>query len=236
MATNSLPATMDKTDGFYRKWLLVDFPNQFKEGKNPVYSVSDEEFCNLGRKCMSILKSLLESQNFANEGDIVERRARYEERSNPFDKFWDEFIEVDFISNITKNDFKNKLNGWLLERRHRAMSDVTINQRLTSKGIEETRVSMMVNNQEVRARSWAGLKWKINGSVHPVHPVHSVQVQKLYREGNSKWVDTLDTLDTDYLNKIKTNFSTPNEGIEEVEELEEVELQVEEGREVRLTE
>jgi len=34
IATNSLPTTTDKTLGFYRRWLIIDFPNQFTEQKN----------------------------------------------------------------------------------------------------------------------------------------------------------------------------------------------------------
>jgi len=34
IATNNLPATTDKTIGFYRRWTLIDFPNQFSEKKD----------------------------------------------------------------------------------------------------------------------------------------------------------------------------------------------------------
>lgn len=161
IATNSLPSTGDKTDGFYRKWLLIDFPNQFKEGVNPVYSVPDEEFSNLGRKCLRILKELIQCQAFKNEGDWQERRDRYEERSNPFDKFWSEFVDSGEPEDyITKREFSNKLNQWLSEKRRRQLSDVSIAKAMGAKGIEEGRVFMKIGGNEMQPRAWMGVKWK----------------------------------------------------------------------------
>jgi len=31
IATNNLPATADKTLGFYRRWIIIDFPNRFQK-------------------------------------------------------------------------------------------------------------------------------------------------------------------------------------------------------------
>ena len=31
ISTNQLPITKDRTDGYYRRWILVKFPNQFKK-------------------------------------------------------------------------------------------------------------------------------------------------------------------------------------------------------------
>ncbi len=43
IATNTLPPTTDKSPGFCRRWLIIDFPNQFKEGKDPVLGIPDYE-------------------------------------------------------------------------------------------------------------------------------------------------------------------------------------------------
>ncbi|KKK82765.1 hypothetical protein LCGC14_2800130, partial [marine sediment metagenome] len=37
MATNSLPPTGDKTEGFYRRWKIIDFPKQFDVEKHTSY-------------------------------------------------------------------------------------------------------------------------------------------------------------------------------------------------------
>lgn len=87
MATNSLPETRDRTDGFYSRWLIVDFPNRFREGADLIDPIPDKEFENLGRKSLRILKELLEAGGFYREGSIEERARVYEEKSNPVAAF-----------------------------------------------------------------------------------------------------------------------------------------------------
>ena len=37
---------------------------------------------------------------------------RYEEKSNPFQKFWDENIEEEGNSHIWKHEFRDRLKDW----------------------------------------------------------------------------------------------------------------------------
>ena len=62
--TNSLPISEDKTDGFFRRWLIVEFPNQFKEtGYDILNDIPEWEYENFLRKCLRLLKELLEKQS-----------------------------------------------------------------------------------------------------------------------------------------------------------------------------
>ncbi|MBY9021986.1 MAG: hypothetical protein KGD67_13100, partial [Candidatus Lokiarchaeota archaeon] len=70
IATNNLPTTTDKTIGFYRRWLILDFPNQFSEKKNILEDIPEEEYQSLAVKCLGILKDLISKREFHNEGDI----------------------------------------------------------------------------------------------------------------------------------------------------------------------
>jgi len=58
IATNNLPTTTDKTIGFYRRWLIIDFPNQFSEKKDILAEIPDEEYESLALKCVGILNNL----------------------------------------------------------------------------------------------------------------------------------------------------------------------------------
>ena len=51
IATNSLPTTSDKTLGFYRRWMIIDFPNQFSEKKDILKDIPEEEYESLALKC-----------------------------------------------------------------------------------------------------------------------------------------------------------------------------------------
>jgi hypothetical protein len=63
ISTNNLPTTDDKTIGFYRRWLIVDFPNQFSEQKDILNDIPEEEYNALALKCTFILKDLLEKSH-----------------------------------------------------------------------------------------------------------------------------------------------------------------------------
>jgi len=63
IATNTLPETTDKSDGFYRRWLIVDFPNKFEETGDVVDTIPDVEFENLARKSIGVLNRLLERKS-----------------------------------------------------------------------------------------------------------------------------------------------------------------------------
>jgi P4 family phage/plasmid primase-like protien len=51
VASNSLPITHDKTDGFYRRFFHIDFPNTFSGKEDVLSKIPEEEYENLARKC-----------------------------------------------------------------------------------------------------------------------------------------------------------------------------------------
>ena len=126
IATNNLPATTDKTIGFYRRWLIIDFPNRFSEKKNILEDIPEEEYKALTIKSALILKELLIDKEFTNEGSIEERTKKYEDRSNPFEKFWKDNIEEEGNSHIWKHELRDRLADWCKEHRFRTLTDKTI--------------------------------------------------------------------------------------------------------------
>lgn len=165
ISTNNLPPTSDKTIGFYRRWSIIDFPNQFDEGKNIEDSIPDMEFENLAKKSIKILKELLEYGKFTNEGTIEERAKKYEDLSNPFDKFWKENIDEDSDSHIGKTAFRQRLEQWCKENKFRSMSDGTIAKKMKDMKIFDS-LQSFYNERGERIRFWAwnNIKWKISGS------------------------------------------------------------------------
>lgn len=126
IATNSLPVTADKTRGFYARWLIVDFPNEFVGGKPVIDEISDGEYENLCRKCVTHLQELLKRGKFDQEGDIDARAAKYEATSDPMTTFirdmcvegWDE-AEPTF-------NFVNEYKAWCVTKKFRIGSDKAI--------------------------------------------------------------------------------------------------------------
>jgi len=162
IATNNLPTTTDKTIGFYRRWLIVDFPNQFSEKKDILLEIPEEEYNALAVKCVFLLKELLKERKFTNEGSIEERMEIYESKSNFIGKFLKETTEEDCDCYITKSDFFKKFNSWCKENRYREMSENSIGSSMKKLGIESEKkyFNWMYDGKGGQARVWSGLKWK----------------------------------------------------------------------------
>jgi len=164
ISTNNLPTTDDKTIGFYRRWCIIDFPNMFSEKKDVLSEIPEEEYNNLAKKSIKILKELLENRQFTSEGSIEERQKKYEDRSNPIEKFFKETIEEDFESFITKSSFKKTLDNWLKINKFREHSDRSINKFMKDKGIKEDRdyIDWWEDDKKTKklARVWRGIKLK----------------------------------------------------------------------------
>ncbi len=104
IASNSLPTTQDTSDGFFRRWLIIDFNNEFPEGKDITKDIPDIEYNNLAKKVLKIIPGLIGCGKFTNQGDISERRLKYIISSNPFPLFVDKCCEKDGDSYISYNE------------------------------------------------------------------------------------------------------------------------------------
>jgi len=162
ISTNNLPTTSDKTIGFYRRWCIIDFPNRFSEKKDILQDIPEEEYQILAVKCLGILKDLLDKREFYKEGTIEERTKKYEEKSNPLDKFMKEFIIEDCDGFIWKFEFEKKLNDWCKENKFRQLSEVVIGKKMKEKGIfQELRQSdWLTDGVKKQFRAWVGINLK----------------------------------------------------------------------------
>lgn len=167
IATNNLPTTTDKTIGFYRRWCIIDFPNKFSEEKDILKDIPREEYKILAVKSLMVLKDLMDKRKFHNEGSIEEREKKYEEKSDPLEKFMKVFTDdTDPEGSIPKWEFEKTLNEWLKENRFRSMADRTIAKRMKENNVEDGRVYVkwFEGNFETKKqlRAWLGIKWKEN--------------------------------------------------------------------------
>lgn len=141
ISTNSLPKTNDKTTGFYRRWLIIDFPNQFPIKSGIIESIPEEEYSNLARKSIRILKEMYQNLKFTNEGDFQERARRYEERSNPVMRFIEEYCEEDFEAYVSLKKFTKEINEYLQIKHLRAMNPKEIKSVLKEEGFDIIRTT-----------------------------------------------------------------------------------------------
>lgn len=162
ISTNNLPSTTDKTIGFYRRWMIIDFPNTFSEKKDILKDIPDYEYNNLCLKSVHMIKELLDKREFTNEGTIEERMEKYESRSNFLEQFLKEFTMEAFDGYITKADFYKKFTAWCKENRHREMSETSLGLAMKKLGIAENRkyFDWLYDGKGGQARVWEGVKWR----------------------------------------------------------------------------
>ncbi len=162
ISTNNLPTTTDKTLGFYRRWLIIDFPNLFSEKKNILDDIPEEEYNCLALKSLSILKDLLKERRFHNEGSIEDRMDKYESKSDFLQKFLDEFTEESIGEYISKSEFHKKFGGWCKENRHRDMAENTLGKKMKGKNIEKGKkyASWLFDGKGGQMKVWLDLQWK----------------------------------------------------------------------------
>lgn len=161
IATNALPVTPDKSIGFYRRWLIVDFPHQFQVQKDILTRIPDSEYPNLARKIVNVLKQLYEKGEFANNGTIEQRTQRYEERSNPIQKFIEASCEDDTGNKIKLREFALKLNKFLKNKHLRPMSVRQVGTALREEGYEvgSRKLKDFATGEEISAKVVLNLKF-----------------------------------------------------------------------------
>ena len=139
--SNSLPITEDTSEGFYRRWYIIDFPNEFPEGKEVYLDIPDQEYNNLAKKICNILPSLLEKGEFCHQGDIVDRKERYIFASNPLSFFINQCCDIAVGSYIRYTEFYNAYVKYLLKNKKRVITHKEFCGALSMEGFEKRRTS-----------------------------------------------------------------------------------------------
>lgn len=156
ICTNSLPITEDKTDGFYRRWLIINFPNQFTEKNNILKGIPENEYSNFARKSLRLLKQLINNGKFTNEGNIEDRRQQYEKNSNPIQVFIEENITEWADGYVTKKEFSKNFRNWQKSKGYRVFTDVEIGKVMK----QQYDMGWRYNKDNIRERSWLGILLK----------------------------------------------------------------------------
>ncbi|MBN1547538.1 MAG: hypothetical protein JW902_12860 [Syntrophaceae bacterium] len=158
--TNELPPTTDKTQAFYRRVRIIEFPYTFvgnTEDKLLLDKITVQELEGLAFNCVAVLESMMARNfSFTKQEATSKTEQHYEKVSNPIDTFIAENCDQDADTFITKEDFKVKLDGWIRDNGIRIRDDKEILQRMKEKGIDDQKKTW----GGVRKNSWIGIKWK----------------------------------------------------------------------------
>jgi len=203
VATNSLPITHDKTDGFYRRWIIIDFKNKFGEAEDVLKRVPEEEYKALARYALGTIKRLLQARKFWLEGSIDDRKEAYESRSNPVKAFLNENYEKNTNGMVSASDFFDHLSTWLQNRGHRQLTYQAVRNIMKEEGYEYERhrtplfdnpATMVVGLnrcagvQAVQAYSSSKISIVKTNTDVPAHLAQPAQMNEIYSHNEEKWL------------------------------------------------
>lgn len=157
IASNSLPSSDDTSEGFYRRWVIIDFPNQFPEGKDILETIPEQEYNNLARKCINILPGLLKEGAFTNQGDISERKDKYIMASNPLPIFIKLCCEKEDRGFVSYGELYTAYVQFLNKLKKRKVKQMEFKTGLENEGFWVERTSKYINSQSQSGRWIEGL-------------------------------------------------------------------------------
>lgn len=163
LACNELPATIDESDGWNRRWLIIDFPNRFNEKTKVLEKVPDYEYENLAKKCLRILKEALDRGELTNDGTIEEKKQRFKQRANPLSRYIDEFIEKtnDDSDYITSIDFFEAFNQHSRTQGKGAVTKQSVGRALSQLGFEKVVKNIDDGYGHMKSQQCiVGVKWR----------------------------------------------------------------------------
>ena len=119
-SANKLPKVNDDTDAFFRRWIIIVFPNQFtgdKADPNLLDKLTTpEELSGLLNLALKALKRILEKGRFSYDQTIDEIREDYIRKSDPIAAFVMDCLEIDPESWIIKQELYNAFATYCREQ------------------------------------------------------------------------------------------------------------------------
>ena len=106
---NQLPYAKDDTFAFYRRWIILHFPNRFVGDRADPHIIkkltTPEQLSGLLNKALEGLKRLLDRGHFSYKYTVEQVRELYIKHSDPIRIFWENFVEEgDSESYILKDE------------------------------------------------------------------------------------------------------------------------------------
>lgn len=190
ISSNSLPTTEDTSEGFYRRWMILDFPNTFPEGKDILETVPQKEYNNLVLKITNILPNLLDNAQFTNQGTIKDRRDKYVMASNPLSNFLKMACIRDYEVYMRYSELYSAYIQFLHKNNRRRISYKEFNQVLTLEGLEVQRTSKKVGEEFKSDRYINGVKlkdeWEKEANMSVMSVMQYSSLRFLYRDSEVK--------------------------------------------------
>ena len=160
---NQVPMTDDDSDAFYRRWVLIDFPNKF-EGANLNLNKLQEitkktELAGLFNKCLKIVPQLLERKGFSNAGSTQATREKYIRMSDSVYCFIEDQVEILPLAWVRKKDLYTRYLDWCREQRTPPAGERKFKTRLTA-NLPSVSEGRQHDDEGRKVHAWEGIRLK----------------------------------------------------------------------------
>jgi putative DNA primase/helicase len=161
-STNNMPRVGDKSEGYYRRLLILPFNRQFnKEERDPKlkYKIASSELDGIFLWALNGLKRLRDRGYFEESASMLNVKDEYRKENNNVIIFVEEMSVLDAHDDISKDDLYQAYNNWCLDSGYRPLSKITF-------GRELIRQYTSVNKGRCSsARTWKGIRLRREGEV-----------------------------------------------------------------------
>ena len=159
-STNEIPKSSDDSDAFFRRWILINFPNKFEGDEDDTLHwrkiATPEELSGIFNWALIGLRRLLDRGNFEHH-ETEKVRDEYQRMASPLYAFTKDRIEEDPEELISKEDFYNSFVDYC-----KSESLPVISKSVVGKELPEYVhvVSQYKRVSSGRATVWKGIKYR----------------------------------------------------------------------------
>jgi hypothetical protein len=134
--------------------MIIDFPNEFGEGKDILETIPEQEYNNLALKITNIIPKLLELGSFTNQGTIEERKQRFILSSNPLSIFLNKLCDRGRDYFISYPELYNAYIQFLMRLKRRIVSRKEFCEVLEKEGLYWRRTSKTLSDGNYERDQW----------------------------------------------------------------------------------
>ncbi|MDD9147369.1 phage/plasmid primase, P4 family [Sporolactobacillus sp. CQH2019] len=157
-SANEIPETSEKNEGFYRRWIIIPFPNQFKDKNcDPLIEQklsTNEALSTLFNLAIAGLNRLEHNEAFSPSDSIEDAINAYRGIRNSIDDFIEEKCLLSEIHTYSTADLHNEYITYCNNLQIKPIGTKKFNERLKSK------YSLSKGRKHGQSEHWQGIKLK----------------------------------------------------------------------------
>ena len=159
-STNNMPRVGDKTEGYYRRLLILPFNRQFsKEERDPKlkHKIAASELDGIFLWALNGLTRLRKRGYFEESTSMLTMKDAYRKENNNVIIFVEERCVLDLQDEISKDELYQAYRNWCLDSEYRPLSKIIFGRELTRQypSVDRDRCSS--------ARTWRGIRLRREG-------------------------------------------------------------------------